>query len=218
MGYSVTFKPTEEAISKIKPWNADRKDDNMFFKNDLLYESKMDILLYCLADHSSEGSYNLVRDLGFKLKYIMNLTYDETKEWCYRTWKNDGEITFYGWRYSKEECGIDEEWLYKNTIEKLLILSKIVKTPDYFDENERFFEKVQEICDEIDGYAECLNEINDFKIIELFREFKVNDDDEWDKEEEDEVPENTISEYNGNQDDFNDIVGVKSEEKKENNE
>ena len=63
-----------------------------------------------------------------------------------------------------------------------------MKTPDWFDENEKFFDKISEINSNIDGFIESCREIAVYRIMDDLKEFedrKKSDmfDDESDEEE-----------------------------------
>ena len=177
MSYSVTFKPTEEAINKIKPWNYEKKK-NSYNHEDYEEDCKMEIILYCMSDHDSKDASKVVSDLKFKLRYLESTLYDDYKKSIYEEWlRENGEITFYGWNFRNDEPDMEEKSLYEIYLRSLALKAFVVKTPDYFEEQEKFDTKAYDIKNDIEGFIDGMNEVFAYRIIDMFKEFKLNDED-----------------------------------------
>lgn len=176
MGYSVTFRPNEEAASKIKPWNWGKRDGlckDMYNSDDY----KTELLLYCMGHHSVEDTWKVMKELKLKLKVLGSYLWDEYKWNAYGEIEKEGEITLCGWKYRDFTPDVEEDEIYQRAVEYLSLKSVIVETPDYFGEQENFLAKVKDIKDDIEWFSESITELHDYRMIEMFRDFKVCDDD-----------------------------------------
>lgn len=183
MGWSVTFKPTEEAISKIKPWNYGKTEYNNK-SSEHIEDCKLEILLYCMSEHDRKEIVNVISDLRFKLRYLEMSLYDDYKKSIYEEWLRDGEITFYGWNFSHEEPDMDEKDIYDIYLGYLALKSIVVKTPNYFTKNEDFFTKSHDIKEDIEGFIESMNDVFAYRIMDMFKDFREKDDEDEEYENE----------------------------------
>lgn len=142
MGYDLTIKVKYENLDSKFKCNY-KNDVNI---NDYIHESKMDIISYCMKDHSEDSFTAVYKTLKFKIDYLIQSIEEDYKSFIEASIKDEGEIYFRGWQYAGDNCNeIDLDSLKKNTLETLLMLALNVKTPDYFDEHELFYEKYNNI-------------------------------------------------------------------------
>lgn len=172
MGYQITFVPTEEKMKSYKPWNEERPKDSTV--NTIKYE----LISFCMKKHDDSVS-NIVKQLGFYLRYLTSAIETEEKTNAYFRWKDDEnhELWYCGWEFS-HESRFDKDTVIQDTLEKLLILADIVETPSYFDQHENFYTKLHDVEEDIEGFIELMQEIAIHNIINDMEEFKVKDEEE----------------------------------------
>lgn len=125
-------------------------------------DQRLDIIVHCLKS-KTESSFTI----PFMCRCLVSLYEDKYKaELEERVKSENGNIWFCGWGYTRG-CDFDKDFTLNKMIEELTILTKVVDTPDYFDECERFFEKKQAIEDAID-VEEILIEIINHELIDFY--------------------------------------------------
>lgn len=179
MGYQVTFKPTQEAMEKYKPWGFD-KGTYVSAENGVR-EMQLNILTYCLKNHKEEGFNKIYKDLSFMVRLFKNYIEEEEKEWAYKRWLEDenNELWYCGWEFCRERED-DGDILVNNLIEELVILTDVVETPNYFTDATNFNEKLTEISQKLDDYKQAFSDLTIHHIIKDLDEFKYKGDDDDD--------------------------------------
>lgn len=172
MGYQVTFVPTEEAMSKYKPWKEEKHNP----EDSLVNIIKFEIISYCM-NTAEEMPSKVVKQIAYLLRYLKGAVETEEKNDAYFRWKEDKDhqLWYCGWKFY-HESHIDAESIMKDYIEKLFILTQLVKTPDYFSEHENFFTKYNDLLRDIDEFVELIQDIVIHDIINELDEFKVKDE------------------------------------------
>lgn len=128
--------------------------DNMDKINDVINDEKSIIITYCMQDHTND-------DISQVLKYIKNhftlyinfLEEREKLELQEKANTDDDEIWFYGWEFVNSndyKVEDDDSDFFASKIQELLILAKVVKTPDYLENREGFWNKINDIDDCLD--------------------------------------------------------------------
>lgn len=178
MSYYLNLHPTKEAIDKLKNSTWINKEAALSMQN----ESKRSILLTCLSDNDINNHHKIGSFLTMSLKSITNTLKAEAIHNAIGRYNEEkGELWYCGWQYSQwEENFNTEEGIEKyiqDTVEHLLILAIIVKTPDYFENSERFYDKWNEINEKIDGFIEVIYEQMNYWIINELKEFIEKDED-----------------------------------------
>lgn len=162
MSYCRTFKPTEEQIEELK------KHTSRYSVFNNLDTSILELSVYCMQDHSSEKNkevINAIQMLLMSVKYDCILkAYDNALE-KYEEDKNK-EIWYEGRTYDEEFC--DDNFYY--VLSELVHLACVVKTPDWFDESEKYSEKKNEINELINEFEDCQTTLGDFEIIEKLKD------------------------------------------------
>ena len=54
-------------------------------------------------------------------------------------------------------------------------MKQVVETPNYFDNGERFYDKIEEIDEHLDGFGEICRDIAIYEIMNMMREFQEKD-------------------------------------------
>lgn len=144
MGFQANINKITELDERFKP---------SFYSNstpeeiqDKIQEQKLDIISACMNPES-------IRYTSLKLmcRILVSLIEDEEKAIIVkRVEEDDGKLWYCGWEYAKEYSEFDKDSILNRMIEDLIILNRVVKTPDYFDESEKFFEKLQHLKDALD--------------------------------------------------------------------
>lgn len=185
MGYSIYFKPTEEAIEEYNT-----REVKSWFDSTLKYKSEL--LILCLQDNSNKPVMELVYQIRDKLKCIAKDIEMRQKKSAIDDFYNEGEFGYHGWQYSHDECNFDLDDMIDREGERLLLLAKVIPTPDYFAECEKFYQKWNEINNIINGFMEIVQEIVVYDIMHDFREYEIKNNDKfyWDGEEESEPEDN----------------------------
>lgn len=158
------FKPTKEVMETLRDWCIRQScgfDD-----------PKLELLLLCMDDFNKSKGYNEYTTPIFSIKCKLLSIIDKHRHNVMRTiyneWKEskDGSFTIYcedhdlwdkdqdqlrNFVYFNNEETPDEKISYY--LENLVVLHTIVKTPDYFDDIEKFDQKRSDISQLIDDFV-----------------------------------------------------------------
>lgn len=169
MSYQITFKPTEEVMQKYKSWAKNGEKKESFLKY-----YKRELLSYCLKPHTTLNTVTITKDIENMVNSIVWVVDNDTMYDAYERWKNDenNELWYSGWQFSRP-CQFDKDKVIQNNVDELTILADVVPTADFFENEEKFYDKVNRINEIIDGLVEILTEIKIHQIIEELREFEV---------------------------------------------
>lgn len=172
MGYEIDFKPTKEFVEEKLKKLIQYKPKN----NELPY-IKTDILIYCLGE--ADDTRRVMNRISFNLRYMYDLIrYDEI-QYAINRFEENGTIWYCGWEYSKDDCDWDLDELVERNTKTLTLLKQVVETPNYFDNGERFYDKINEIDEHLDGFEEICRDIAIYEIMNMMREFQEKDDLEY---------------------------------------
>ena len=160
MSYYKTFKPTKEAMEKYNVSNT------MRFGN----FNKLQMIVYCMTSDEKDSVYNAYFEFERLLKGLDTSIKNDVYENVYKQFEQEGKVWFCGWQYSRE-CDYDKEEVIRRTMEQLTELKMIVKTPDYFDENEKFIQKKNDIEEILIGFEEVLTECWQFEVIKDLEQY-----------------------------------------------
>lgn len=173
MGYQITFVPSEEKMETYKPWRG-----NTVNYEEMIRNSKREIISYCLKDNSDKDTRKIAQTIGFNLRMLASSVEQNEKQTAYDRWKNDDkhELWYCGWEFS-HPCEYDKDDIIENTIDRLTILADVVKTADYFDDGEKFSQKWTEVSEEVDGFTEMMSDYYIHQIIDDLADFEKKYDD-----------------------------------------
>lgn len=171
MSYCRTFKPSEEAVSKLKK--------NKSYEDDLNLQKNI-IVCRCMSENPIDDIYTLNNRLTYLLNTIKLLVKNNVENQIYLDYKSseDNTFAFYGWEYSHDYVDIEEETLFNDTLSKLLLMAIVVKTPDYFTNIDTFYDKCNDIAEAVDVFIDNYSIIVRFDIIDRFKEFDITNKEE----------------------------------------
>ena len=197
MGYHRKFIPTQESINEYNEKYPQPKNTFMDFS---LHEYKTVILENCLnyqnndrkvfCGYSTELTY-FYRILKTELEKIQKQIHINTFQRLKNEYNKEGCFWVDGWNYEphkREQCDID--LIYESTLQELCIISSCFKA-DIFDNEDRFYNKMEKIQDSLYAFEESISEWCIWQIMEDFAEFECkNADDDDDDDDDDEAYEN----------------------------
>jgi hypothetical protein len=198
MSYYLNLKPTKEIIDELEKTVWLNKEQI----SRVLNESKHKLLMMCMSDNSIDNLSKLEQQIINNLMLIKSaLEASAIYDVKSRYEENENNSVWYcGWRFADWETNLNskeelEEYIQR-TVESFLILGVIVRTPDYFEEKERdkFYDKWNDINDNIDGYVEFMTEQMQYQVIDKMKEF-IEEDKENEIEDDDsdnDIPQNTL--------------------------
>ena len=174
MGFQITFVPSEEKMTTYKPWN-----ENMVNYKEAIKNTKRELISYCLKNHDNDDTRKIATTIGFNLRMLISSIELDEKFSAYKRWKEDAdhELWYCGWQFS-HECDVDKEGVLEQTIDELTILADVVKTPDYFEDIDKFTKKREEIIEQLDDFEYTMRDLVVYGIIDELREFEKKYDDE----------------------------------------
>ena len=176
MGYQITFRPPKEFVDKELKTRAGSMD-----MSDNIRDLKIEIMTFCMKPNEKFTSNN-INKLSYHLRLLYNMIRTNTFDRAVKLFESEGEIWYCGWNFSHEECEWDLEEIISQQIENFIILKELVNTPDWFDEREKFYEKINDIKSEISGFEEICEEIAIYEVMNMLRKFNVsNEPDEFDE-------------------------------------
>ena len=184
MSHYEVFKAPKEKVEKLKCYS-DKEKLREYFD-----DCKKELLVLCMKKHEDAPYFNInkrISEIRFKLQSIKHYVDAKTRHDIYEQYCNDENNEFYfcGWEYSRPYEYDDIESITEQVIEKLILLSEIVETPNYFTEIEYFYDKVNAINGEIEYFCESVSLATDFDIMEEFKEYKLKDDEDTESISED---------------------------------
>ena len=184
MGYSITFTlKTDELDSKFIPTYKDL--DKL---NEAISEEKLSILLYAMSPLTDQSHEAVIRVAKLSAKYYILLLEDLAKHQIYDSIAKDGEVDFYGWNRA-EPSDIDKQSVLESLIENICFHKYLIPTPDYFEDDEKFYDKRNEIMSRLD-----IEEMVFDYIYDEFREMY------YDKSDEAQLHKNEASSLNEEED------------------
>lgn len=184
MSHYEVFKAPKEKVENLKCYSDKEK------LREYLDDCKKELLVICMKKHEDVPGFNITKrisEIRFKLQSIEHYVDAQTRHSIYEQYCMDdkGEFYFCGWEYSRPYDAPDMQNVTEYVIEKLVLLSEIVETPNYFTEQEYFYDKVNAINGEIEYFCESVSLATDFNIMEEFKEYKLKDDEDTESISED---------------------------------
>jgi len=174
MGYEISFKPTEEAMAKLKPWGDSYQSSTK--------KQRIELIAYCMRK-SDEPTIKIYDNINFYLRFLKESVRTDERAFAYKRWKEneEKEIWYCGWEFSRPSS-VDIDEVIEFTTQELTILTAVVETPDYFENNDKFYEKYREVIKRIDDFIDTMEEVTIHEIIEELDEFKEKYEEENDQE------------------------------------
>lgn len=158
-------------VSLIKPQELDSKFKSTFHYSDKELEeeiesAKLELIIYCMQSHEVPK----IKDLRFRINMLILLLEEQSKKNIEHMMSpdNEEEAWLCGWQYSKE-CDFTKEDIINMLLKDLTILAYLVKTPDYFEEREKFYEKLNQIEEALSEIDSNISEIMNHELIALYK-------------------------------------------------
>lgn len=172
MSYYRTFSPSEEKMEEL------RKIARKSLHNDL-EDMKIELQMYCLLEHNPNDISNVIKHIRFTLNCMKWLIREECYGYAVNRYdtEEDKSVWYCGWKYSHGECEVEVDKVTNMVVENLVRLAVVVKSPDWFDDNEKFYEKIRSISDDLDYFHDEMSEYYDYEVMNELKEFEDKDDD-----------------------------------------
>lgn len=152
MSWESHYHPTAEAMEKYKPWQYGEK----FYKDETeshVREAELELLVYCLEDHSNDSTHSVIQSLSFMLRYLANTIQANEVAFAYDRWvKENGDLWYSGRNFDQAYESIEE--IIDKELTMFVLFAKVIKTDSYFDPKSKFYEKKHEIIDCIGEFKE----------------------------------------------------------------
>lgn len=171
MGYQVTFAPTEEKMNQYRPHNEKCSES-------MVDNYKYELISLCMKNKDS-STYQTIKQIKYLLECIYKMVERDEKESAYFRWKEDEDhqLWYCGWEFA-QDTSLNKEDVINNTTEKLFILANLVETPDYFEAQENFNTKYQDVSEDVNGFIECVSDIVIHDIINELDEFRLKNEED----------------------------------------
>lgn len=160
MSAYITFKPPQEEIEKYNIKSITAKT-----------EWKLTILMYCMKTHE-ESTENIISFLKSALMCWYQDIAASIKTSVYTKYLSDNEITFYYDEFDSSYCNSKEE-LINDKLTNLGLLTDVVATPDYFNNRTLFYDKLNNIEEELISFEENTSSIVKQEIVDELDKYKV---------------------------------------------
>ena len=168
MGYQITWKTKdlpEEEVKEYTPTYSNRNYQEQWSADIRKY--KLELIIKCL--NSSKDTFQDVI-ISMAWRYYKRLLEDEWKWNLVQQLKNNEEVWFCGWEYSKP-CSDDyTETLYEN----LMILCGCCRVADPIEDEEYFESKQQRIEEQIESLEEEVRDTLTHQFIDKYRKYSLN--------------------------------------------
>lgn len=175
MSYYAIFKPTQEAMDKLK------EQDPLSYRNDntsnLKKELEMELLILCMRG-SSDSVRNVMFNITTKLHMLKDITIHECIQNACKQFEKEQELYWCGWDKARRYC----DWTDKSTIdcvtENLMMHALIIPTMDYYsnDEHELFYQKWNDVKEQIEEFSESIYTWYIFEIMEQLVDYRIGED------------------------------------------
>lgn len=174
MSYYATFKPTQEAIDKLK-----ENDPLSYRNNDVLSlkkEMEMELLILCMKG-SSDPVHNVMFAISSRLNMLKSIAIHECIYNTCQQFDKEQKVWWCGWDKSHKECDWNVEDTILQTIETLMIHTLIIPTKDYYNSDERdsFYEKWNTVKREIEEFSESVYDWYIFEIMEQLADYRTGE-------------------------------------------
>lgn len=161
MGYSKTIKLSEEEFKDIR---LDRKPEDFYPM------SRAELIVnIAKGDITYKGLYYSLNLIALNSKD--KIRYDLTQEYDSDEYSPKGTLRACGWSYSQNYDIEDIKDVLQSVCEDLYILSHTVPLPNFFDENERWSQWMNEVVSKIDYVKDEASDIFIHTIFDSHKEW-----------------------------------------------
>ena len=172
MSYYRIFHPTKEQVEQIE-MRAHRSSFYGFRSTDI------ELTTYCMLDHSQDKISDVISHISMLLTSIKYDCEGTSYRYAVKRYKEDDKETIWFCGREHDERNYDDEFdrTMKYSVEKLTELAYVVKTPDWFDNSEKFYEKKSEIQSTIEYFSDSAALLADFEIMDFLKDCEDPEDD-----------------------------------------
>ena len=176
MGYSVSVKPTDN-FDKFRE-EVQPLDMTEYISKYLIYK----VMSFEKKDLTDIDVMNIVFDLDKQLSRLSNYYFDKEKarltamfdDQNPEEYREKGELTFCGWDLAdNKRANFDINSVLKYVLDQLFILITLTKNYDYYDESERWSEKLDQVEELLDYLEEECTKYIDIQVIEEYHKENV---------------------------------------------
>ena len=175
MSYYAVFKPTQEAMDKLK------EQDPLSYRKDgvsnLKKELEMELLMLCMKG-SEDSVHNVMFDVTTRLRMLKDIAIHECIQNACKKFEKEQELYWSGWDKTRRYCDWTAESTLDNTAENLIMQTLIIPTKDYYSdgEHELFYQKWNDVKEQIEEFSESIYTWYIFEIMEQLVDYRVGED------------------------------------------
>ena len=166
-----TYQPTEEAVKSLK--------DKYKSYNKAFSDYNTNLLVMCMMPQENRSNFDFSQTLmgiRYNLMGIAEKIRYNAAQCVIKEFEKDGKVTF-------SNCGWTdntEEEISNRAIKELVLIACVVKTPDYFENGNNFYDKRTAIEENVDLFVEEMEDLANKELMEYFAPYKVEEEDEED--------------------------------------
>ena len=174
MGYQITFAPTEDKMKEFKKKTSIYTMPNDGYSDELSKE----LMAYCMKPRK-EITSTVVRQIKTLLNLWFSTIQEDTRNDAYERYASDENhhLWYCGWEFS-QDSNCEKEDILKTYTNDFFVLAYLVETPDFFDNEDKFYDKLNRIRENLDGFKDAVETLTIHNIINELKPFELEDDDE----------------------------------------
>lgn len=192
MSYYATFKPSQEAIDTLRekdPFSYKKEDGSDALKK----EMELELLTLCMKG-TEDNIHSVIFNISTRLQVLRNITIHKCIQSACKQFENEKQIQYCGWDKARRTCDWTDVEIIDRTLEKLLMYTLIIPTKDFYknDEKDYFYEKWNDVKEEITEFSEFIYDWYVFEIMEQLVDYRTgeNTEHDWRKQLEEKTDEN----------------------------
>lgn len=176
MSYCATFKPPQEVMDNLKeadPLSYKRNEECDSLKKEI----ELELLTLCMKN-TEDNIHNVIFNISTRLQILKNIAIHTCIQSAYNQFEKEGCIHYCGWDKSRITCDWTDEDTLNRTLENLLVYALIIPTKDFYkhDEKDYFYEKWNNVKEEITEFSEFIYDWYIFEIMETLVEYRTGED------------------------------------------
>ena len=176
MSYYAIFKPTQEAVQTLK-----EKDPLSYKKEDeidsLKREIELELLTLCMKG-TEDNIHSIIFNISTRLQILRNIAIHKCIKSACEQFTKEEQIQYCGWDKTKRTCDWTDIEIINRTLENLLMYTSVIPTKDFYksDEKDYFYEKWNNVKEEITEFSEFIYDWYIFEIMELLIDYRTGED------------------------------------------
>lgn len=176
MSYYATFKPTAEAMETLKAKDTftNKRETEI---DALKREMELELLTLCMRG-TDDNVHSVIFNISTRLQVLKSIAIHKCIQAAYDQFKTEEKLSYCGWDKSHRECDWTDVEIIDRTIENLLMYVLIIPTKDFYksDEKDHFYEKWNNVKEEIAEFSEFIYDWYVFEIMESLIEYRTGED------------------------------------------